>query len=270
MACAILLALLPLAAALGSPPATAAFVKTVDEGWQVPNGEYQFVNLYYTNPPQELEIELEWESTVQIDVWLMDRDNFDLFYADQPFTYDLAQNGFSGKITFHATLAMQAHGSMYVVVENGYRGDTDPPPAGGPTAATINVTGKLWAPEPVYTPQPGSTALLLAMELAVVLLPVGVIVFFVVRRVRRKDRHEDIRYDLDRGMVVGDGAPQNPEAIAASRAPAPAPGMYGAPAGGAPPPAAPSAQPGGGRCPSCGSAVLSGRRFCGQCGARLG
>lgn len=233
----------------------------VDEERVVHEGDYTWVLLYSGGYPVDMAIDVSWNSSVPIDVWLMDRTQWNRFDSGQTFGYDVAQSGVQGSIRFTAGGARLANGSMYVVLDNTARGNTTPPGSAADDVANVTVTGKFWRPEPEYAPDQGGVFLLRAIEVAFVLVPVLFVVYYVVRKLRKKDRHEVLREELDAGNVVGDGAPKRPEAVVAERW------------GGAVP-QAPWTQAGSGAipakaCRSCGAAIASGKAFCTQCGTRL-
>ena len=264
-----------LAPALAAGPAGASFAKPVSEDRTMREGESQFVNLYYSWPPQDLEIDLTWNSTVPIDVWYMDRAQFDKFWAGEPFEFDIAQKGRNGTIRTNVSADRQnaAHGSMYLVYENGPRGDTAPPNG---TVVSVHVEGKLWSPDPVYAGGDQGTPLwITALELSFFLIPVAIVATVVVRRVQRKERREKIRQELAAGNVVGGGAVVAPETVRPEPLPPPpppppayAPPPYGQPAYYGQPVYAPAPPPAA-FCGGCGAPRTSASGFCGHCGARL-
>ncbi len=254
----ILLLLTSLAGLAGAVPTT-----PVDEERVVQGGEYTWVLLYGGNPPRDLAIEVAWNSTVPIDVWLMDRAQWNRFDSGQTFGFDVAQSGLNGSIRFSAPAARLADGSLYVVIDNTARGNTTPPAAPADDVASVSVTGKTWHPDPEFVPNEGGFFLLRSVEVIIVLVPVAIVALLVVRRFRKKDRHEEIRRELSAGNVVGAGAPVAPEVFGEGRNTGPARPVAPQPWGQA---QAPAARPG--FCRSCGSPLVPGNAFCNHCGAR--
>ena len=265
LACVALLSATVVLVLAASGPSLAYVPKLVDETRTVHPGEWAFVILYGGPPTTDVAVNLSWTSTVPIDVWLLNRTMFDNLDAGRPFVAKLTQSGLAGHMDLTVPLVELGNGSLHVVVDNSALGSTAPPSPPGEVNATVHVTGRFWFPDPPFVPDNSAALSITLFEAAVVGLPVVLIVVYVFRRVRRKDRREDIRREMAAGNVVGAGAPRAPETFLQKP---PAPPAYSAPPQWGQAAASTPAPPR--FCRSCGTPGVSGKTFCMQCGAPFG
>ena len=250
---------LPIATAL---TASAASATPVDEARTVPAGEYSWVLLYSGTLPEDMEINITWNSSTAIDVWLMDRRQWDRYEAGLTFTADVAQSGILGTIRLIVEGERLVNGSMYVVLDNTERGPTAPPLATQQYSASVTVRGETWRPDPVYNFDPNAGLWLAAIAGAIIMVPLLFLAFVVIRKVRRRDRHKSLKQELKDGRLVGQApAARRPAVQVGPVYPQP---PYGGPFAAPQVPTSTAAR----RCPSCGAPVPAQLAFCTQCGGR--
>ena len=223
-------------------------------------GWYHYLRITSGGVANGSDIDITWQSTLPIDVWLMDRSNFEKYESMSAFNFEMAQNGSSGSVRFNISAEQKAAEPFYLVFDNSALGPSAPP-ANGPTTGTVLVFSGATRME---TYQAGTTRFDPGAKVfgAVLMVAVAIALFSIVAalltiRRRKKRRLAAIREqlwgapDLERAKTPATGTPTIARASA--------------PSADSPPPVAPLHKV----CRSCASALAPGNVFCTECGAPL-
>lgn len=212
------------------------------------------------------DMDLEWESTATIDVWLLTSAEFDSFEASHEFSSELQQVGTSGSVVFNVSDDRAGDAPFYLVFDNTAAGPTAPPTSGAESAAYLSLAGETrmngWRGGKNYA-NPDAASLgpiVAAVGLAV---PVALLVLFLVLRKKKRERLAAVRRQMEAGPQGAGTAPQ------AAGSPPGVPGAAGpaAAATAAAPALAPAAAPPPRFCGECGRPLRPGAAFCGECGS---
>ncbi len=242
---------LALAACLFALPflADSGSSRPISEVMDLHEGAYYYLVMQSGNQTNGSDIDAVWHSTRPIDVWIVDRANFEQYERESNFDYELQETGTAGAVRFNISASRQADEPFYLIIDNTARGPAAPPPDNAAAVATVTFEGEtrmLAYSSGSTTPNLAGKAFADFMILVGAGAVLGILVLFLVLRRRRKLRRAAIREQLHAGM------------------PPPAP-PFSAPSLGPPAPGPPTARTV--FCGSCGTRLLPGVTFCTECGA---
>jgi len=192
-------------------------------------------------------IDVSWNSTAPVDVWLMRQDDF-VVYDNGVIRFEVQQNGTQGRIEFQVTQALLTDEPFHLVVDHTTKGPTKPSANTSDDTITVDLVGEQ-VPDVTYTFSLGENALFYILWDLLILAGIPLAIWFVYGKWKRK--REIKKWEAERA------------ARRAQRAAAQAAGASSAPASGGDPLAAL------GSAKAQRSPDAQNWRYCGYCGAQL-